>query len=119
MLEDIAGVVEEKANEIFEQALEEFAKEKPGVNVDDEVRQIAKQRATSQLMFSLGNIIFPENADENERIESWYTNSLKAGIISSCKRCLSEETEKRAASADDGLSDIDRYLRKHGMGFDK
>ena len=119
MLEDIAGVVEEKANEIFEQALGEFAQEKPGVNVDDEVKQIAKQRVTSQLMFSLGNVTFPENADENERIESWYTDSLRDGIIYSCKRCLTEETEKRAASADDGLSDIDRYLRKHGMGFGK
>lgn len=117
MIEEIAKVVEEKTDEIYERALHEYTKDKPGVILDEEIRNTVKQRATSLLMFSLSNLTFPENTDQKERIESWFTEELRNDMVASCKKCMAEEVEKKASAGDDGLSDIDRYLRKHGMGF--
>lgn len=115
-MDDIAGIVEEKVNEIYERATQEYIGEHPLEGIDEEVRQIVKQRATSQLMFSLSRLTFPEGSDKKERIDEWYDESVRQEIVTACKKCLDEEVHKRSSNGDDGLSAIDRYLAKHGMG---
>ena len=117
MIEDIAHIVEEKADEVYERALHDYTKENPGVLISEEVKTVVKQRATSQLMFSLSNVKFPENADQKERVDGWFTDSFRDEVVDACRRCMAEEVEKHAASEGDGLSEIDRYLRKHGMSL--
>ena len=113
---DIAGIVEEKANEIYDRVVREYIGEHPMTEIGDEVKQIVKERITSQFMFALSRLTFPEGVEKRDRIDEWYDESVREEIISAGKRCLKEESEKRKAGADDGLSAIDRYLQKHGMG---
>lgn len=117
MIEDIAKIVEEKTSLIYERALHEYMGDHPDEILDNDIQTAVKQRATSQLMFSLSGVTFPENVDQQERIDAWYTDELQDEVVSACKRCMAEEVEKKASSQGDGLSDIDRYLRKHGMGL--
>ena len=115
-MDDIASIVEEKVNEIYERVIREYIGEHPMQNMDEEVKQIVKQRATSQMMFSLSRLTFPEGVNKKDRIDEWYDDTIRQEMVNACKRCLEEELEKRSGSGDDGLSAIDRYLQKHGMG---
>ena len=115
-MDDVARIVEEKATEIYDRATREFATEHPEKKMDEESLQIARQRVTSQLMFALSDLKFPENADKKERIDGWYNDSIRQELAQVCKKSLMDEILKRQDSEDDGLSEIDRYLRKHGMG---
>ncbi len=115
-MDDIAGIVEEKVDEIFGQVLQEYVGEHPLGVMDEEVKQAAKQRATSQLMFALSRLTFPEGVSKQDRFAEWFDDSVRQEIVIACKHSLKEETEKRSNTGDDGLSAIDRYLAKHGMG---
>ena len=115
-MDDIAGIVEEKVNEVYDRAVREYVGEHPLEGIEEEIRQIVKQRATSQLMFSLSRLTFPEGTSKKERIDEWYDESIRQEIVTACKKCLEEEVQKRSSGGDDGLSAIDRYLAKHGMG---
>ncbi len=115
-MDDVARIVEEKATEIFDITKRDFAFDYPEKKMDEESLQIARQRVTSQLMFSLSNLTFPEGADKKERIDTWYDEEKRKELVTVCKKALYDEVTKREDSADDGLSEIDRYLRKHGMG---
>ena len=117
MVEDLAKHVEEKATEAYEIAIREYTTKQPDRIPDEEVKKLAKERATSQLMFALSRMTFRENGDQVEQMDAWYTDEIKQEVINACVACIKDEVEKRASSADDGLSDIDRYLRKHGMGL--
>ena len=115
-MDDIAAIVEEKVNEIYDRVIHEYVGEHPMMNMDEEVKQIVKQRATSQMMFSLSSLTFPEGADKKEKIDAWYDDTIRQEIINACKKCLDEEMKKRSDSEGEQLSAIDRYLAKHGMG---
>ena len=71
MMDEIAKVVEEKATEIFEITVRDYTSEHPLAIIDEESRTVAKERVTSQLMFSLSNLRFPENTDWKERFDGW------------------------------------------------
>ena len=115
-MDDIAQIVEEKVNEIYERVMREHVGEHPAQPVDDEVKQIVKQRATSQFMFSLSRLVFAEGSSKKDKIDEWYSAEVQQEIINSCKKCLEEEQKKRAAAGGEQLSAIDRYLQQHGMG---
>lgn len=117
MIEDISKLVEEKVEEVYDICLHEYTKEHPDSQIDDEIRNAVKQRATSHLVFAMSTLTFPENVDQKDKIEAWYTEDIRRETVDAAKRCMEEEIEKKASSQGDGLSDIDRYLRKHGMGL--
>ncbi|MCR4675539.1 MAG: hypothetical protein K5675_11040 [Lachnospiraceae bacterium] len=119
MIEDFSKIVEEKVNEAYEICVREYTKEHPSAPVDEDIKHAVKERATSHLMFAMSTLTFPENVDQKAKIEDWYTEEVKRDVIDVSKRCMKEELEKKASAGGDGLSDIERYLRKHGMGLDR
>ena len=115
-MDEIAEIVDEKVGEIFDRVIREYVGEHPSQNIDDEVKAIAKQRATSQFMFSLSRLTFPEGTNKREKIDEWYDESVRQEMVNACKKCIEEEIKKRAGSEGEQLSAIDRYLAMHGMG---
>ena len=115
-MDDIASIVEDKVDEIFGKVIQEYVGEHPMGAMDEEVKQIAKQRATSQLMFALSRVTFPEGISKKERFDEWYDESIRQEVCNACKHCVEDEMKKRAGAEGEQLSAIDRYLAKHGMG---
>lgn len=115
-MDDIASIVEDKVDEIFGKVIQEYVGENPMKALDEEVKQIARQRATSQLMFALSRVTFPEGVSKKDRFDEWYDDSVRQEVVNACKHCLEDEMKKRAGSEGEQLSAIDRYLAMHGMG---
>ena len=115
-MDEIATIVEEKVDEIFGTVVQEYVGEHPMGTMDEEVKQIARQRATSQLMFALSRLTFPEGINKKDRFDEWYDDSVRREVATACKNCLDDEIKKRAGNEGEPLSAIDRYLALHGMG---
>lgn len=113
MLEEIAQIASEKAEEIAIQEVHKFTMDNIGVDVDEETKKLVVERAISQMTFHLNGMHNLAEDDLADQFEKWFSGAEEDALRKSCYRCVKEEVEKRKSDEDPNMSFLDRYLKEH------
>lgn len=113
-LNDIITIVNEKATDIATQEISNYIKKYPEINLGPDSKNAVKIRATSQLTLQISKFKFNKDDEEFEKhFIEWFEKNEEEDLRKTCRHCLDDEANKIRHSADQNLTSLDAYLKKH------
>lgn len=112
----ISELVTSTAAQVAFEEIREYEKEHENHIVDMDIKDLVKQRATSELMFRTCNfkcsIKEPDEEEFRGEFENWFLLDENDKLRNMCKMLVRDEVAKRIKPGEENLTFTDRYLRK-------
>ncbi|MCR4694032.1 MAG: hypothetical protein K5773_01750 [Pseudobutyrivibrio sp.] len=110
----LISIISLKSEAIAEDEIKKYQHEFPENDITADIKNAVNQRAESQMTMQISKFKFKEDSEIEleDQFNLWFTDSEEADLRSACRHCIADEV-KKSKSADQHLSNLDIYLKKH------
>lgn len=112
-LGEIIRIMEVKAQDIAQQEIANYAKDRPEIQLDDNIRTAVKERAVSQLTLQVSKFRFKEGLELDEQFNNWFAANEEDDLRRTCRHCIEDEVNNILESSGKQMSSLDKYLKEH------